>query len=490
MMTEREGGQSGSHLCYFIAMSETDFKAASVIVVGDAMVDKYLIGRVRRLSPEAPVPIVEVGRTVLAPGGCANVANNVVHLRARAHLVCAAGRDAGRADLERMLGERKIDHTLIDAGLPTTTKVRVIGDRQQMIRLDFEEVAPIDDASTEGIAAAAEALMAGAGVLVISDYGKGVCTPELTARLIAAANRRAIPSIVDPKGTDWMKYAGATIVTPNLKELGRVMGVELKNEDATVDAAGRDAITRFGLKTLLVTRSERGMTLLSPDGGCLHVPVEAREVFDVSGAGDTVVATLAVALASGIDMPHAVKLSNKAAAIVVGKSGTAPIEYEELMDSARGASRKRMTLERLISRAAEHRRGGDKIVFTNGCFDILHRGHVSLLREAKKLGDVLVVGINSDRSVRSLKGEGRPVNTEEDRVELLAGLEFVDYVVVFDEETPENILRALRPEVLVKGGNYAVEQVVGREFAGRTVIVPMLEGYSTTRIISAIREDT
>lgn len=467
-----------------------DFTKASIVIVGDAMLDKYYFGKVRRLSPEAPVPIVEVGRTTLTPGGCANVANNVAHLRGRAHLVGIAGRDEARGELECMLEERGISFTLFDAGLPTTTKIRVIGDHQQMVRLDFEDAALISEAFSARIASKAEELMNFSQVLVISDYGKGVCTPSLVERLIASGLRKCLPVIVDPKGIDWAKYSGATIVTPNLKELAHISGHDLKNEDSDVEDAGRAAIRRFCLRNLLVTRSERGMTLLTADGGCLHVPVEAREVFDVSGAGDTVVATLAVALAAGLDLTHAVKLSNKAAAIVVGKSGTAPIEYEELVDSARGVNRKHLSVERLISRIADHRRGGDEIVFTNGCFDILHKGHVSLLRQAKRLGDVLVVGINSDRSVRALKGEGRPVNTEADRTELLAGLEAVDYVVVFDEDTPETLLEKLRPDILVKGGNYCIEDVVGRALAKQTVIVPFVEGYSTTRIISAIRDET
>lgn len=463
-----------------------DFIRASVVVIGDAMLDKYYHGGVRRISPEAPVPVVEVRCTTLAPGGCANVANNIVHLKGHAHLVSVAGRDAARTELQRLMDEQGISHTFVDIDGPTTMKVRVIGDRQQMVRLDFEDSASIGDVVAQELIRVTEHLLSSAGALVISDYGKGLCTPALTARLIAFGTGLGLPVIVDPKGTDWSKYRGATIVTPNLKELGQALGRELENDDQVIEAAGREALARFGMSMLLVTRSERGMSLISDEA--LHVPVEAREVFDVSGAGDTVVATLAVALASGSDLVHAIKLANKAAAIVVGKSGTAPIEYEELISVARGSSRKHLSLERLVARLAQHRRGGDTIVFTNGCFDILHKGHVTLLREARKLGDVLVVGLNSDSSVRGIKGEGRPVNTQDDRIELLAGLESVDYVVVFDEPTPLEVLGELRPDVLVKGGNYTLQQVVGRELAKSVAIVPMVEGYSTTRIINAIRD--
>lgn len=467
-------------------MHSLDLSKSSILVVGDVILDKYHFGKVRRISPEAPVPVVEVERSMFTLGGAGNVANNIAHLGGKSYLLGTAGNDTNKTILLDLLHKINVEVFLCETNVPTTTKVRVLGEHQQIVRLDFEEVQEIRGDSYQWIREKIDSVIGKVGSVVISDYGKGVCSPELCRYVINRGNSRGIFIVVDPKGNDWSKYAGATVVSPNVKELGEVIGRELPNTNQEIEACGAEVMKRYDLKYILVTRSEKGMTLISHDD-IVHIPTEAKEVFDVSGAGDTVVATLSTAVSNGIDIKMAVKLANRAAGIVVSKIGTTPIKIEELVNSTKDEFYgKIVDFDLLIGIVKELKERGEDIVFTNGCFDILHAGHVSYLKEAKRLGDILIVGLNSDDSVKRLKGYDRPLNRERDRAEVLAALEFVDYVVVFGEDTPRELIKSIMPKVLVKGGDYTVEEVVGKEFAGKTVVLPFVEGYSTTKIIKKI----
>ncbi|WP_022854408.1 bifunctional D-glycero-beta-D-manno-heptose-7-phosphate kinase/D-glycero-beta-D-manno-heptose 1-phosphate adenylyltransferase HldE [Thermodesulfatator atlanticus] len=468
-------------------LSDLDFTDVSILVVGDLMLDKYYFGSVNRISPEAPVPIVEVNSSKYTLGGAGNVLNNIINIKAKAYVVGTIGRDPNREILKQLLEERKVNYYLLERDLPTITKVRVIAGHQQVVRIDFEEIKFLDNKESKKIEQYILSIIDKVNCLVVSDYGKGVICPELSRFIIELAYEKDFPVVVDPKGKNWSKYKGATIVTPNLKELSDVLNVEVKNEDGEIEKYGKEVRKKYNLKYLLVTRSEKGMSLIAEDK-VYHISSEAKEVYDVSGAGDTVVATLATAMSAGFSILNAVKLANTAAGIVVSKIGTAPITLEELKEALRGYKNKKVkSLKELIHELKILRNEGKRIVFTNGCFDILHRGHIEYLREAKTFGDILIVGFNSDNSIKKIKGKDRPINKQEDRAELLASLEFVDYVVIFDEETPYNLIKNIKPDVLVKGGDYRIEEVVGREFAKETVLVSFIKDYSTTRIIEKIR---
>ena len=383
-----------------------------------------------------------------------------------------------------LLEKDKINYSLIEAGSVTTTKVRVIGEHQQILRLDFEETdIDMPQKFKNQIKERALSLFPKINIIIISDYLKGVCGFEICRSVIDSATKEGKIVIVDPKGSDWEKYRGATIATPNVKELGEIAGKPVLNIDEDIERLGMEVLEKYGLEYLLVTRSEKGMSFISHKD-IHHIPTEAQEVYDVSGAGDTVVATLAAAVSSGMEWIEAVKIANRAAGIVVSRFGTVPVKYDELLDSYEAKEKSKiLSLDRLMKKIERFRKENKNIVFTNGCFDIIHSGHVMLLRKAKEMGDILIVGLNSDNSVRRLKGEKRPVNKENDRAEILSSLEFVDFVVIFNEDTPYELLQKIRPDVLLKGGDYKAEDVVGREFSAETVIVPFLKGYSTSEII-------
>jgi D-beta-D-heptose 7-phosphate kinase / D-beta-D-heptose 1-phosphate adenosyltransferase len=463
-----------------------DFSKGKVLVVGDLMLDRYHIGSVSRISPEAPIPVVKVVRNHAALGGAGNVANNLAHLLANVDLVGPLGNDESGRLVHRMCRENRITLSPLPVVHPTITKTRVVGERQQIVRIDFEEEFRWTGDLAGRVRAAVKKRMSAARVIVISDYGKGFCSPELCGFIIGEARKSGKPVIVDPKGHDWNKYRGATVITPNVKELSEIAGAPIVNADGPVEVYGKKVRSTYKIQAILVTRSEKGMTLVA-EKSVEHVPTVAREVFDVSGAGDTVVATLAAGLANGCSLRESVTLANKAAGIVVGKMGTAPIEIGEL-DAAinRVANPKLFESPDLLRRLVELRRQGKKIVFTNGCFDILHRGNVHLLDEAKRHADILVVALNSDRSAAMQKGRGTPVNTEIDRAHLVGAIDAVDYIVIFNEMTPRDLIKKIRPDVIVKGGNYAKNEVLGREYAARVVIVPQLEGYSTEEIARKI----
>ena len=467
-----------------------------VLAVGDVMLDRFVYGAVERISPEAPVPVLRIEREQAMLGGVGNVVRNLRAQAASVCLVSLVGRDEAAREVKGLLRDDvEIEsHLLEEDGRPTTIKTRYIAGGQQMLRADRELVHAVTAALEEEVVARAVADLGLAQALVLSDYGKGVLTERVVRRLIAAARPRSVPVIVDPKGTEYGRYGGATVVTPNRRELAEATGLPTAS-DAEVVAAARTLIERTGVEAVLVTRSQDGMTLLRADvpGVPLHLPATAREVYDVSGAGDTVVATVAAALAAGIDLESACRLANAAAGIVVGKVGTATASAAELAAVFRAreletGEAKTVTLDDAVHQVTAWRQQGLTIGFTNGCFDLLHPGHISLLRQAKAHCDRLVVGINSDASVRRLKGETRPVQNDASRALVLGSLAAVDLVVIFGEDTPVPLIEALRPDLLAKGADYSVDQVVGGEivrgYGGRVMLATLEQGHSTTATIS------
>ncbi|GLU39489.1 bifunctional D-glycero-beta-D-manno-heptose-7-phosphate kinase/D-glycero-beta-D-manno-heptose 1-phosphate adenylyltransferase HldE [Pseudomonas citronellolis] len=464
------------------------FDQAPVLVVGDVMLDRYWHGATSRISPEAPVPVVRVEQHEDRPGGAANVALNLAALGAPAFLVGVTGEDEAAASLADSLGAVGVTTRFQRiAGQPTIVKLRVMSRHQQLLRVDFEEPFRTD---AEALARETEALLDQVRVLVLSDYGKGALKNHQA--LIQAARQRNIPVLADPKGKDFSIYRGASLITPNLSEFEAIVG-RCQDENELV-AKGLKLLGDLDLGALLVTRGEHGMTLLRPGHPALHLPARAREVFDVTGAGDTVISTLAGALAAGEDLPQAVALANLAAGIVVGKLGTAAISAPELrraVQREQGSERGVLGLEQLLLAIEDARAHGEKIVFTNGCFDILHAGHVSYLEQARAQGDRLIVAVNDDASVCRLKGPGRPINSVDRRMAVLAGLGAVDWVVSFSEDTPERLLAQVRPDVLVKGGDYSVDQVVGADivagYGGEVRVLGLVPNSSTTAIVEKIR---
>ncbi|MEH6639627.1 MAG: bifunctional D-glycero-beta-D-manno-heptose-7-phosphate kinase/D-glycero-beta-D-manno-heptose 1-phosphate adenylyltransferase HldE [Porticoccaceae bacterium] len=465
------------------------FDNAQILVVGDLMLDRYWHGSTSRVSPEAPVPVVKVEDQQDRVGGAGNVGLNIAALGAGVRVVGVVGRDEAAAVLKSRLEAAGIQALLTEAkDKATITKLRIISRQQQLLRLDFEDAYSADDAA--GIVEQVEQLLPQVQAVVLSDYAKGAL--HAPGELIALARAANIPVLVDPKGDDFSRYAGATLLTPNIAELEAVVGVCAS--EAELSEKGLALIAELGLEALLVTRGEKGMTLLRPGHKELHLPARAREVYDVTGAGDTVIAVLAAALTAGEDFPEAVTLANLAASIVVGKSGTAAVSAPELrraLQLEKGSERGVVNATQLLADLEDARSGGEKIVFTNGCFDLLHAGHVAYLEQARTLGDRLVVAVNSDDSVRKLKGEGRPINTVDRRMAVLAGLEAVDWVVAFADDTPEALLAVLKPDILVKGGDYDKEGVVGWEiveaYGGEVRALNLVDDCSTTAMVEKIQ---
>ena len=470
-------------------LSMPRFDQAAVLVVGDVMLDRYWHGGTSRISPEAPVPVVKVEQIEDRPGGAANVALNIAALGAPALLVGVTGTDEAADSLGNSLAAVGVKTAFQRiANQPTIVKLRVMSRHQQLLRMDFEEPFNTDAAA---LAVEVEALLAGVKVLILSDYGKGALQNHQA--LVQLARSKGIPVLADPKGKDFSIYRGASLITPNLHEFEVVVGACA--DEAELVAKGAKLMAELELGALLVTRGEHGMTLLRPEHPALHLPARAREVFDVTGAGDTVISTLAASLAAGEELPHAVALANLAAGIVVGKLGTAAISAPELRRAIQrdaGSERGVLSLEQLLLAIEDARAHGEKIVFTNGCFDILHAGHVTYLEQARAQGDRLVLAVNDDASVSRLKGPGRPINSVDRRMAVLAGLGAVDWVVSFSEDTPENLLRAVKPDVLVKGGDYGIDGVVGgdivRSYGGEVRVLGLVENSSTTAIVERIRE--
>jgi D-beta-D-heptose 7-phosphate kinase/D-beta-D-heptose 1-phosphate adenosyltransferase len=460
-----------------------------VMVVGDVMLDRHVHGHVRRISPEAPVPVVSLDGEVHTPGGAGNVAATLAGLGCSVTLAGLVGADADGSELRDVLHAKGVDRLVLHQGLglQTISKTRILSEgQQQLLRLDRDGDRAAFAAAAEELLGRTLPLVEEQAAVVLADYEKGVITPAVARAVIDRCRERGIPCVVDPKKVDFAVYARATVVTPNLLEAERAAGRPLAGDDEAVARAAAAMRAALELDAMLITRGHEGMTLSIP-GGITHIAAQVREVADVTGAGDTVVAVLAACLGSGWDLVDACRLANVAAGIAVSHPGTYVVHADELGMAWKGLSHKVLNRESARRRLAEARRRGRTIVFTNGCFDILHAGHLASLEGAKRLGDLLVVGLNSDASVRELKGDSRPVIDQENRASLLAGLACVDVVVIFDEPTPDELIRELEPDVLAKGGDYAPDQIAGADFVlsrgGRVVTIPLVPGLSTTTIL-------
>ncbi|MGP2450150.1 bifunctional D-glycero-beta-D-manno-heptose-7-phosphate kinase/D-glycero-beta-D-manno-heptose 1-phosphate adenylyltransferase HldE [Pantoea stewartii subsp. indologenes] len=465
------------------------FGQASVLVVGDVMLDRYWYGPTSRISPEAPVPVVKVETVEERPGGAANVAMNIAALGAGSRLIGLTGEDDAAQVLSKTLKDVRVDCDFVTLkSHPTITKLRVLSRNQQLIRLDFEEgfeqvdAAPMHEKMRQSLASS--------GAVVLSDYGKGAL--DSVQQMITLAREASVPVLIDPKGTDFARYRGATLLTPNLSEFEAVVG-KCRTEQEIVER-GMKLIADCDLSALLVTRSENGMSLLQPGKAPLHLPTQAQEVFDVTGAGDTVIGVLAAALAAGDSLEEACFLANAAAGVVVGKLGTSTVSIVELENAIHARPERGfgiMTEAELKEAVAMARQRGEKVVMTNGVFDILHAGHVSYLANARKLGDRLIVAVNSDASTKRLKGDSRPVNPQENRMIVLGALEAVDWVVLFEEDTPQRLIASTLPDLLVKGGDYKPEDIAGSKEVwangGDVRVLNFEDGISTTNIIKTIR---
>ncbi|KAA3608300.1 MAG: bifunctional D-glycero-beta-D-manno-heptose-7-phosphate kinase/D-glycero-beta-D-manno-heptose 1-phosphate adenylyltransferase HldE [Planctomycetota bacterium] len=467
-----------------------------VAVLGDFMLDRYLWGDATRVSPEAPVPVVLSQREEDRLGGAGNVAANLCDLGAYGMAFGVLGRDQAGEDLQRLLIQAGVESRGLLAvdSRPTSRKVRVMARSQQMLRVDQEASLPLTEEDSQRLLA--QLSDSSWDVLVISDYGKGVLSPQVLEGAIAEARKRGAPSLVDPKHRDFRRYRGATLITPNRAEAEAAAGQSM-DSFAAVAEIGERLRHEAELDALLITLGAEGMCLIRPGQPMLEVPTAARSVFDVTGAGDTVIATMALALGGGADWPVAVGLANAAAGLAVARVGTATVGRSELLHHLASATPDHKVVDDSAGPALEHalaalRREGLRLVFTNGCFDILHAGHVRYLQEARSLGDALLVGINDDASVRRLKGEERPFNSLADRMDVLAALECVDLVVAFPEDTPENLIHRVRPDVLVKGADWRDKGVVGADFVkaqgGEVRLVEIYPGRSTTGLAQRIRD--
>lgn len=466
------------------------------LVVGDLMLDEYVWGTVERISPEAPVQVVEVRRKELRLGGAGNVINNLLTLACQVDVVSVVGEDDDGRFLLQRLQERGIERHGVFAqpDRVTSRKTRVLASNQQIVRIDQESTAAVTPQSEERIITHVRAAVSSLDVMFLSDYRKGVLSDRVLREVITIGRAAGVPVLVDPKGENYLKYRGATLLTPNRKEAQLASGVTISDE-ATLLLAGRKLREELELDALVLTRSEEGMTIFA-SGGEINLPTVAREVYDVSGAGDTVLALLGLGLAQKLSLEEAARLANLGAGIVVGKVGTSTVSPREMLDAVgltqSEADMKIKMADALGELLAAERLKGRKVVFTNGCFDLLHVGHVKYLQAARRLGDLLVLGLNSDDSIRRLKGPSRPLIGEEERAHILAALNCIDHVVVFNEDTPLELITALRPDILVKGGDYKPEGVVGKDlvesWGGRVELINFVDGKSTTNIINKILE--
>lgn len=465
-----------------------------IAVFGDVMLDRYLYGDVERISPEAPVPVLRHRQTRSMPGGAANVARNIAALGGRAILLGLRGHDPASAELAALVAahERLLDRMVERPAHSTICKMRVIAGNQQVVRVDDEVTVSLDLSDLTALVESLSRALPGCAALILSDYGKGVLSRPMIEAAIAVAKTHQIPVLVDPKNDDFGLYAGADIITPNARELALAARSPTSTEAEVVGAA-RLVMDKTGIPAVLCTRAEKGMTLVTADGRVTSVPAEAREVFDVSGAGDTVIATLALALAGGYQLSRAMLMANAAAGIAVSKLGTATVTAEELSQALRVQGQSGLTEQSLLDTQSirrlvrDWREHGLRVGLTNGCFDILHAGHVALLAAARRRCDRLVVALNTDESVARLKGPSRPVNSLADRAAVIAALNMVDAVTAFAEETPLDLIRALMPDVLIKGADYTMDRVVGadivQEAGGEVALIELLSGRSTTAIL-------
>ena len=473
-------------------MIDLQGKSPKILVIGDLMIDHYLWGSCERISPEAPVQVINVSDESMSLGGAGNVVNNLNALGAQVDVISVIGNCETSEKLKALLANIKVNtkYLITQNKRVTSKKTRIISSQQQVVRYDHESTDEISDESQKSILASFKKLVSNYDAVLLSDYGKGVLTIELTQSLIAIANNKNKKVLVDPKGLDYSKYRGSYLLTPNKKEASEATKINI-TDDASLTKAITQLKTEYDLDVSLITLSEQGVAIYD-DKLRVH-PTVSREVFDVTGAGDTVLASLGFALACGYKIDAAVEFANLAAGVVVGKIGSAIatlneiIEYESSLNKSTSDEHIK-TFDEIASLSQELKARGKKIIFTNGCFDILHIGHVRYLETAKSYGDILILGLNSDRSVTSIKGKGRPINIQLDRAYMLAALEAVDYVVVFDEDTPYDLIKAVKPDVLVKGSDYEGKKVVGQDIADELKLVEFVDGKSTTKTIEKIRK--
>ena len=468
-------------------------KKPNILVIGDLMIDHYLWGSCDRISPEAPVQVVNVKKESSVLGGAGNVINNLVTLGSVVDVICVIGNDSVANELKSLL--EKIDvptsNLVVENNRKTSKKSRLIASQQQVLRYDMESIDDINENSHKQIIQTLEKNIDKYSSIILSDYGKGVLTTNLTKEIIKIANKNSIKVLVDPKGKDYSKYKGSYTLTPNKKEAMEATNIDIKDENSLIEAL-KSLKTQCSLEVSLVTLSEQGIAIF--DDELTIKPTVAREVYDVTGAGDTVIASIAFALGNNLDIKDAIYFANLAAGVVVGKIGSATTtldeiyEYEYSLHKSNSTSHIK-TFDEIKTLASKLHSQGKKIVFTNGCFDILHVGHVKYLEVAKSYGDVLILGLNADSSVRKLKGPTRPINTQDDRAYILASLESVDYVVIFEEETPYELIKLIKPHVLVKGGDYEGKEVVGQDIADELKLVQFVDGKSTTNTIKRIQEN-
>lgn len=471
-------------------MNMHDFSQTRILVIGDVMLDQYWSGRAGRISPEAPVPVVKVADEDVRAGGAANVALNIAALGAQVSLMGIIGQDAFGEQLNQVLAHAGVDSDWVYSESGTICKLRVLSHHQQLIRMDFENAVPSE--SAQDLADLMAQKVSDFDVLVVSDYAKGAL--QFVEQMIAEAKAHEVPVLIDPKGDDFSRYAGATLIKPNQSEFELIVGA-CEDAQAVVEKA-QTLIEQIDIEALLVTRSENGMALVEKHHSPTLMKSRALDVFDVTGAGDTVMATLATAYGSGLSLPEAVRLANEAAGIVVKKVGTSTVSKVELEAQLNAAMRHKgyasMSEDEVMELIRIAQEKGEKVVFTNGCFDILHSGHVRYLNEAAKRGDRLVVAVNSDESVKQLKGDSRPIVGLTGRMELLSALSCVDWVVPFSEDTPERLICKLLPDVLVKGGDYQPDQIAGAKCVwdngGEVAVLSFWEGYSTTNIVEKIQD--
>ncbi|MBU0672206.1 MAG: D-glycero-beta-D-manno-heptose-7-phosphate kinase, partial [Candidatus Margulisbacteria bacterium] len=468
-------------------------KGKKILIFGDLMLDEHIWSRVSRISPEAPVPIADVARISHVPGGCGNVAANVSALGGIPFLVGMIGKDSSGDKLRKALSQAKISskHLIVDNKRPTILKSRIIAGSQQVVRVDREDRTVLSPKLVKTVSQRLKIIIPKIDAIIISDYGKGMVMEKTAQAAISLARKYKKPVAVDPKGHDYTKYRGATVITPNLQEAA-IASRQIIISEKSLIKAGKILRKLSRTEYVLITRGRDGMSLFSQEA-VTYIPAIPREVFDITGAGDTVIATLSLAVAAGARMKTAALLANSAAAVVVGKISTAPCFREELEEAIEGHEpiARKIKLRQELKAIAQNLKNEDaKVVFTNGCFDILHLGHVRYLRQAKNLGDVLIVGLNSDDSVSALKGTGRPYVSELERAEILASLEFVDYVTIFSETRPDNLIKIIKPDIHVKGGDYKISQLPEKELVerlgGKVVVIPSIKGRSTTNIVERI----
>jgi len=466
-------------------------KVPKILVIGDLMIDHYLWGDTNRISPEAPVQVVNINKESSVLGGAGNVVNNLVSLGSEVTVMSAIGDDANATELQSLLDAINVDHYLIiDEDRKTTKKSRIISSNQQIVRYDNETLEPINYECEKTLTIKVLEIIHNYDIVLLSDYGKGVLSENLISKIIFIASGANIKVLVDPKGKDYSKYAGAYTLTPNKKEAELSTGIKI-TDDETLKEALISLRNNALLDTPMITLSEDGIAILDKDDNIIKKPTVAREVFDVTGAGDTVLASLGYSLALNKNIEESLEFANLAAGVVVGKIGSATASIEEIEEYKSSLHKSSIeshikTFEEIERTVKRLKAKGSKIVFTNGCFDILHRGHVSYLDVAKSFGDVLILGLNSDESVKRLKGESRPINNQEDRGYILAALESVDYVVNFSEDTPYELIKLIQPDILVKGADYEGKDVVGSDIAKELKLVTFIDGKSTTKTIEKI----